>query len=441
MASTGRSSFHEEQFKESNTLSGNENQEESMINQDWSNLGEDIRNMVQSAIDSKDFRQLNESVNRSIHSAMESVNQGLRQAGDMINDASRKASYQNPWRNQQWRERVHREKNAYRMSHPSPRIYKSTSGMTAVGFALAICGYTMVAGLGIGCLSVFLVGLLGMGFSAGIQVSLGVMLPLLAGSAVMAWKGTSILGRLRRFRSYTKCLGNRTFCTLKELGVSIGKSQKFVLKDVKDMIRRRMFLQGYVDDQQTCLMVDQETYEQYRLAQRQMEEKRRAEEQRATVQKEKEEGLPEEARKVIAAGNEYLRQIRESNDAIPGEEMSRKISRMELIIHKIFQRVEQQPDLVSDLRKFMDYYLPITVKLLDAYEELDAQPIQGANIASSKKEIEDTLDTINQAFENLLDSFFQDTAWDISSDISVLQTMLAQEGLTNRDFTNRKSTI
>ena len=413
-----------------------------MINQDWSNLGEDIRNMVQDAIDSKDFRQLNESVNRSIHSAMESVSQGLRQAGDIINETSRKASYQNPWRSQHWKERERgtRERHAYRASQASPRIYKSTSGMTAVGFALAICGYTMVAGLGIGCLSVFLVGLLGMGFSAGIQVSLGVMIPLLAGSAVMAWKGTSILSRLRRFRSYTKCLGNRTFCTMKELAVSIGKSQKFVLKDVKDMIRRRMFLQGYVDDQQTCLMVDQETYEQYRLAQKQMEDRRRVEQQRATAEKEKEEGLPEEVRRVITAGNEYLRQIRESNEAIPGEEMSRKISRMELIIHKIFQRVEQQPDLVSDLRKFMDYYLPITVKLLDAYEDLDAQPIQGANIASSKKEIEDTLDTINQAFENLLDSFFQDTAWDISSDISVLQTMLAQEGLTNRDFTGKKST-
>lgn len=411
-----------------------------MANQDWYNLGEDIRNMVQSAIDSKDFRQLNESVNRSIHTAMENVSQGLRQAGDIINEASQKASPQNPWRNQRWKESSGRTKTTYRAPQRTPALYKSTTGMTAAGFALAICGYTLMAGLGIGCLSVFLVGLFGMGFSAGIQVSLGVMIPLLVGSAIMAWKGTSILGRLRRFRSYTKCLGNRTFCTLKELALCIGKSQKFVLKDVKDMIRRRMFLQGYVDDQETCLMVDQETYEQYRLAQQQMEEKRRVEERNATERKEKEEGLPEEARRVIAAGNEYLRQIRESNDAIPGEEMSRKISRMELIIHKIFQRVEQHPDLVSDLRKFMDYYLPITVKLLDAYEELDSQPIQGENIVNSKKEIEDTLDTINQAFENLLDSFFQDTAWDISSDISVLQTMLAQEGLTNRDFTKSKST-
>ena len=60
--------------------------------------------------------------------------------------------------------------------------------------------------------------------------------------------------------------------------------------------------------------------------------------------------------------------------------------------------------------------------------------MEGSNIANTKKEIEHTLDTINQAFELLLDSLFQDKAWDISSDISVLNTMLAQEGLTKRDF-------
>lgn len=58
------------------------------------------------------------------------------------------------------------------------------------------------------------------------------------------------------------------------------------------------------------------------------------------------------------------------------------------------------------------------MKLLKAYEELDGQPSQGENIVNSKKEIEDTLDTIDQAFEKLLDSFFEEAAWDISSDIS-----------------------
>ena len=78
----------------------------------------------------------------------------------------------------------------------------------------------------------------------------------------------------------------------------------------------------------------------------------------------------------------------------------------------------------------MEYYLPTTIKLLEAYEELDAQPVQGENIISSKQEIEKTMDTLNTAFEKLLDELFQDTAWDLSSDISVLNTMLAQEGLT-----------
>ena len=85
----------------------------------------------------------------------------------------------------------------------------------------------------------------------------------------------------------------------------------------------------------------------------------------------------------------------------------------------------------------MDYYLPTTMKLLEAYEELDAQPVQGENIRNTKQEILDILDTVNTAFASLLDSLFQNDAIDISADISVLKTMLAQEGLTNQEFEGR----
>ena len=108
------------------------------------------------------------------------------------------------------------------------------------------------------------------------------------------------------------------------------------------------------------------------------------------------------------------------------------------IVEKIFERAQKHPEIIPDLKKLMNYYLPMTVKLLDAYEEMDQQPVQGENIQASKKEIEDTLDTLNQAFEKLLDSAFQDTAWDVSSDISVLHTLLAQEGLTDDDFAKMK---
>ena len=129
-----------------------------------------------------------------------------------------------------------------------------------------------------------------------------------------------------------------------------------------------------------------------------------------------------------------VRAIKAANDAIPGEEISEKIARMEMLVDRIFDRVEQKPDTVSDIRKLMDYYLPMTMKLLQAYEDLDAQPVQGENIISSKIEIEKTIDTLNVAFEKLLDDLFQDTAWDVSSAISVLNTMLAQEGLTEDEI-------
>ena len=98
-----------------------------------------------------------------------------------------------------------------------------------------------------------------------------------------------------------------------------------------------------------------------------------------------------------------------------------------MLVDRIFDRVEENPQSVSDIRKLMEYYLPTTIKLLEAYEQLDRQPVDGENIQTAKREIEATLDTLNTAFEKLLDDLFQDTMWDVSSDISVLNTMLAQE--------------
>jgi 5-bromo-4-chloroindolyl phosphate hydrolysis protein len=119
--------------------------------------------------------------------------------------------------------------------------------------------------------------------------------------------------------------------------------------------------------------------------------------------------------------------------------MSEKLAKLESIMTRIFAQVKKQPESADDLRKFMTYYLPTTTKLVDAYRDLDGQPEYGTNVANTKKEIEDTLDTINEAFENLFDSLFEDTAWDISSDISTMKVMLQQEGLTgNRDFKANK---
>ena len=188
-------------------------------------------------------------------------------------------------------------------------------------------------------------------------------------------------------------------------------------------------------------MISNQSYHQYTdLMKRTKEQEEQRKREEAEAQRKREISgsrnpqLTPEVREVIRSGEAYIQKIHACNEAIPGEEISAKISRMEMLVDKIFDRVEQEPESVEDLHRLMTYYLPTTVKLLEAYEDLDAQPIQGANILSSKQEIEKTLDTLNTEFEKLLDSLFEEKAWDVSSDISVLNTMLAQEGLTEDDF-------
>ena len=259
----------------------------------------------------------------------------------------------------------------------------------------------------------------------------------LAGVVLLAM-GCSGIGSLSRFKRYKKTLGKNTYCELQALSRAVGRTVKFIKKDIRRMIAKGWFLEGHLDEQETCLITSNETYSQYLETQRQLEQRKKQgelERQQREAQEKTKEKIPEEVQEVLDKGNDFIEKIHASNDAIPGEEISEKISKMELIVRQIFKRAEEHPEIVPDLKRMMDYYLPMTIKLLDAYEEMDGQPVQGENIRNSKKEIEDTIDTLNEAFAKLLDSVFKDTAWDVSSDISVLHTMLAQEGLTKGDFT------
>ncbi len=125
-----------------------------------------------------------------------------------------------------------------------------------------------------------------------------------------------------------------------------------------------------------------------------------------------------------------LDELRRVNDAIPDEEMSDKISRLEAVSAKIFEQAKTDPEKLLRMRKFMDYYLPTSLKLLQAYAELDSQGVEGENITESKRRIEQTMDTLVHAFETQLDQLFAADAMDISADIDVMQNMLRADGLT-----------
>ena len=143
------------------------------------------------------------------------------------------------------------------------------------------------------------------------------------------------------------------------------------------------------------------------------------------------------AQPAAAPEDEYARllhQLRAVNAAIPDPVMTAKISRLEAVSARIFELAKKDPAKKAQLQKFMDYYLPTALKLLNTYASLSAQDVQGQNITEAKQSIERSMDLLVTAFENQLDKLFQSDALDVSTDIAALEGMLNMDGLTGSEF-------
>ncbi len=408
-----------------------------MSNKSWEKFGEEVRKTVQDAVENQNYDKLNQAITDTINQAVDAVASGMKKAANTTQTKYR--SYKTYTTDFEYARRPREEKKTEEKQVPAKIETKAPSKTgTLIGTALGF----ILAGSQFIVFMIFLAVTVSAdaAFGAGPRVmsgAFGLVAAMLSGAGFyVGIQGTKRYYRIERFKAYLSTIGNKEYCNISDLAEKVGKSTKTVVKDIEYMIRKNWFKQGHLDRQKTCLMVTNKMYTQYcQLEQQKAIEQKEAQEREAKAQKLREEqiasgkALSPEIQKVVDQGDEYVRKIRKCNDDIPGEEISEKIYRIEMLVDKIFDRVEQNPKSVSDIKKLMDYYLPTTVKLLEAYAEMDAQPVGGENIQTAKREIEATLDTLNIAFEKLLDSLFQETAWDVSSDISVLNTMLAQEGL------------
>lgn len=413
-----------------------------MPKNDWNQLGNDIKNIVQDAIETGDYGRLNRDLGVTLENALGNMATSVKDAAiKNLNHFSGSQQTANqrrtvsPERQRQEQNMRGYKKKLVKEAREKFALYVNTSTPRALGILFTTLGIALVGMFGVTAATLGIAGIFIDAVANKMQRGMFVFIAAIVASGALGIYGNTLRKKVNRFRSYVRTLNGKTYVKIEELAKGVRKSPKFVKRDLKKMIKNRMFLEGHLDEEGNYLITSDESYEQYmqtkkasEIQEKEMQEKEQAEQKlRGT--------LSEEVQEVIKEGEAYLEEIRSCNEAIPGVEISNKMYHLENVILRIFKRVEQHPELISDLHKFMDYYLPTTVKLLKAYEELDKQPVEGENIKTAKQEIENTLDTINEAFENLLDSFFRNTAWDVSTDISVLKTMLAQEGLTgNQDF-------
>ena len=255
--------------------------------------------------------------------------------------------------------------------------------------------------------------------------------------------------RYRDFRRYASIIGGRSAVSIRDLAMRMGKDTWEVISDLQSMIDQGFIGGGaYVDRSSMMLVLDQNVVETEFVSptinvyvtpetQSAPPQPKPVEAERAAAAPEQSGQEPRKARpqkvaKPLSDADEFeekLRQIRQLNDEIEDGPVSDRIDRIGELTASIFRVVQEKPDRAEEVRKFMNYYLPTTFKLLKSYSLMEKQSYQGENIQASRKKIEDILDTLIHAFEQQQDRLFRAEALDVEADISVLETMMASDGL------------
>ena len=392
-----------------------------------------LSDAVKKAAQSQDMTELEQNLNQAANEVAHSVKDAVNQVSTGLNRSAKE--FRKNWN-------YAAPSPPQRTTAPPPIVRapkrRRPARGNALGTTLTAIGSTLIPLSSIALVFGGIHFLVRAAFSS-LGTLAAVTLPILGTSILFAKADSKLRARYRRCETYLRLTGDADFITVKQLASGTQQSPDYVANDLNRMIRKKMLPDAHMDQQKTCLMLGSDTYQQYLDAQKALEE-RQAEEERIRRECE-EDPRRAELYRTVEEGKAYIRQIKEANDALPDEDISNKLFRLEDVTTRIFDHVEKHPEKLSEIGKFMRYYLPTTLKLVNAYREFEQQPAQGENIRSAKEEIKKSLDVINQAFEKLLDSLFEDDALDISTDISVLQTMLAQEGLTGSDFSqeDRKS--
>ena len=178
------------------------------------------------------------------------------------------------------------------------------------------------------------------------------------------------------------------------------------------------------------------------------EEERREEEERkareAEAEKRREVQNPATGDKqvddLLLRGQKMLYRIREENDRLPDPVISQQIDEIEAISNQIFAIVIEQPEKADQIRRFMDYYLPTTLKMLSSYRRMEENNASGEQARKAQEKIRSTLDTVIAAFAKQLSQLFEEEAMDIATDIDVMETMLRQDGLIDSGLKVKTST-
>ena len=236
-----------------------------------------------------------------------------------------------------------------------------------------------------------------------------VLLCCMAGGLGSLWAGLRKRKQARRYRNYLAMIGQQNSVSVSALASATGLSPSKVRDDLADMLDDGLFPQGFLDYGGDRLVLTGDGI---------------------TDPPKREQQAPPPPK---ADENAILAEIRAINDAIDNEKLSAQIDRVGVITAKILDYQKAHPEKEAELHSFLSYYLPTTLKILRTYAQLEDQEVAGENITAAMSRIEGMMDKAVEGFEKQLDRLFQGDVMDITTDVEVLERMLAKDGLSDQE--------
>lgn len=255
-------------------------------------------------------------------------------------------------------------------------------------------------------------------------------------AAVSGFRGTRLV---RRFEQYRALLADTSVMNIADIAHGMQRTPQDVLRDIRKFIEKRWLKQGHLVEHDTALVLTDAAWNEY-IA---LEQRRRAAAAHSAADaktagsaaaSDTADGLPEAARAVYEASRAHLDYMREKKPCIHSAQTAREAAELIGTAEKILGRLLEYPACAAQLDTFAHYFLPSARKLFDNYIQIEDDSGASGTAAKTLDEITQALCTLSGAFERLLDSLYHDTALDVSSDIAVLNTVLAREGLSGRQI-------
>ncbi|MBP2025993.1 5-bromo-4-chloroindolyl phosphate hydrolysis family protein [Peptoniphilus stercorisuis] len=353
---------------------------------------------IENAFNNKDFSEINKILSSTVNSAIDFAKSSLNKFNNYLN----------------------KDQNYIPAEDPNLVLQKPPMDNKSIIFkSIGFLGFLSHSILG------FVIFILSIFGKAPFMLLLDWIIPVFAISFFFYKHGQKLSLKSIRYRRYLRELGKSTVITVSDLSSAVGEDTDSVVDDLLEFIKKDYFKEARLLENNSIFVLDNNTYKIYK--------EHSLEDEIEKKNKKEEENLKKEN----LQSNKYYYSLKNIENNLTGS-MKEKVSKLIIIVDKIFEFNKNNKEIEKSNYKFIEYYLPTTIKLLESYVEFSNIEIKGDNIKSAMVDIEYSMDTILYAMAKYLDDLYEHSSFDVKTDLSVLKTILSQDGLLEDDFKIRK---